>query len=131
MSAVECCAHGRTPFQLLPFKQVVTRLVASLKDRTQMHQWQATGPDVDMLQQRLVHRYDMPILPGYVGNLPRLGLGLSQIGTGSILAELLLVVLGALCHSRAADVVTDAAQRGRVRPMITAMLILSLRRNRK
>jgi hypothetical protein len=64
------------------------------------------------------------------GNLLRLGFGLSQIRTGSILAELLLVILGALCYPRAAGVVTTAAQRGRVRPMITAMLIFSLRRNR-
>src|SRR5215469_15664850 len=73
-------------------------------------------------------RYANPA--GNVGNLLRLGFGLSQIRTGSILAELLLVILGALCYPRAAGVVTAAAQRGRVRPMITAMLIFPLRRNR-
>ena len=71
----------------------------------------------------LVHRQDMPILPANVGNLPRLGLGLWQIRTGSILAELLLVALGALCYWQAASVVTAAAQRGRIRAMITAILI--------
>lgn len=71
----------------------------------------------------LVHRHDMPILPGNVGNLPRLGFGLWQIRTGSILVELLLVTLGALCYWRAAGVVTAAAQRGRTRAMITTALI--------
>jgi hypothetical protein len=72
----------------------------------------------------LVHRHDMPILPGNVGNLPRLGFGLWQIRTGSILAELLLVILGAFCYWRAAAVVTAAAQKGRTRATITAILIL-------
>ena len=71
----------------------------------------------------LVHRHDMPILPGNVGNLPRLGFGLWQIRTGSILVELLLVTLGALCYWRAAGVVTAASQRGRIRAMITTILI--------
>jgi len=35
----------------------------------------------------LVHRQDMPILPGNSGNLPRLGFGLWQIRTGSILVD--------------------------------------------
>lgn len=70
-----------------------------------------------------VHRHDMPILPGNAGNLPRLGLGLWQLRTASILAELLLVILGAFCYWHAADVVTAAAQRGRTRAMITAILI--------
>lgn len=71
----------------------------------------------------LVHRHDMSILPGNVGNLPRLGFGLWQIRTSSILVELLLVTLGALCYWRAAGVVTAAAQRGRTRAMITTVLI--------
>jgi len=71
----------------------------------------------------LVHRHDMPILAGNVGNLPRLGFGLWQIRTGSILVELLLVTLGAVCYWQAAGVVTAAAQRGRTRAMITTALI--------
>ena len=72
----------------------------------------------------LVHRHDMPILPGNAGDLPRLGFGLWQFRTLSILAELLLVILGALCYWRAAGIITTAAQRGRRRAMITAILIL-------
>lgn len=71
----------------------------------------------------LVHRHDMPILPGNVGNLPRLGFGLWQFKTGSILAELLLVILGAFCYWRAAGVVAAEAQRGHTRARITAILI--------
>jgi membrane-bound metal-dependent hydrolase YbcI (DUF457 family) len=71
----------------------------------------------------IVHRHDMPLLPGNYGNLPRLGFGLWQFRTASALAELLLVILGAWCYWQAASVVTAAAQRGRTRAMITAVLI--------
>jgi hypothetical protein len=72
----------------------------------------------------IVHRHDMPILPGNAGNLPRLGFGLWQYRTGSIVAELLLVLLGALFYWMAARTVTAEAHRGRSRAMITAVLIL-------
>jgi hypothetical protein len=71
----------------------------------------------------VVHRHDMPILPGNLGHLPRLGFGLWQFRTASALVELLLVILGAWYYWRAASVVTAAAPRGRTRAMITAMLI--------
>jgi hypothetical protein len=71
----------------------------------------------------IVHRHDMPILPGNAGNLPRLGFGLWQFKTGSMAAELLLVILGALCYWRAARTVTSTAGRGHARAVITAMLI--------
>jgi membrane-bound metal-dependent hydrolase YbcI (DUF457 family) len=53
----------------------------------------------------VVHRHDMPILPGNFGNLPK------------------LVILGAWFYWRAASVVAAAAQRGRTRAMITSVLI--------
>lgn len=71
-----------------------------------------------------VHRQDMPILPGNAGNLPRLGFGLWQFRTGSIAAELLLVILGAWCYWRAAKTVTASAHEGHMRAVITAILIL-------
>ena len=71
----------------------------------------------------VVHRHDMPILPGNLGNLPRLGFGLWQFRTASAVTELLLVILGAWCYWRAASVVAAAAQRGRTRAMITSALI--------
>ena len=71
-----------------------------------------------------VHRRDMPLLPGNLGQLPRLGFGLWQFKTVSVLVELLLVILGAWCYWRAASDVTTSAQRGRSRAMISAALIL-------
>jgi hypothetical protein len=65
----------------------------------------------------LVHRMDMPILPGNFGNLPRLGLGLWQFPLVAAGLELLLVVAGAGLYWRA---LPDRAMRGQV----TAGLIL-------
>ncbi|HEY0251869.1 MAG TPA: hypothetical protein VGC41_10100 [Kofleriaceae bacterium] len=50
----------------------------------------------------LMHRQDMPILPGNAGNLPRLGFGLWRSHAASAVAELVLVVLGTLLYARAA-----------------------------
>lgn len=50
----------------------------------------------------VVHRGDLPILPGAAGNLPRLGLGLWQYPWGSIAVELALVVVGSALYWRAA-----------------------------
>ena len=71
----------------------------------------------------LVHRHDMPILPANLGNLPRLGFGLWQVRTGSILAELLLVTLGAFCYWRAARTAALTGNKGHSRAVIAAMLI--------
>jgi hypothetical protein len=72
----------------------------------------------------VVHRRDMPLLPGNLGDLPRLGFGLWQFKTASVLTELLLVILGAWCYWGAASRVTAIAGRGRSRAMIAAVLIL-------
>jgi membrane-bound metal-dependent hydrolase YbcI (DUF457 family) len=72
----------------------------------------------------ITHRHDMPILPGNLGHLPRLGFGLWQVRTASIIAELFLVVVGAWLYWQAADAVTLAAHKGRGRAMLTAILIL-------
>ncbi len=50
----------------------------------------------------LVHRGDLPILPGDAGGLPRLGFGLWQFPWLSALLELALVIAGALLYWRAA-----------------------------
>jgi membrane-bound metal-dependent hydrolase YbcI (DUF457 family) len=71
----------------------------------------------------IVHRHDMPILPSNLGNLPRLGFGLWQFRTGSVLVELILVLLGAWCYWRAADAVTTAKHKGRNRAITVAVLI--------
>jgi hypothetical protein len=49
-----------------------------------------------------MHRADMPILPGGVGDLPRLGFGLWRLPVASAVLELALVVVGALLYARAA-----------------------------
>lgn len=43
----------------------------------------------------LVHRPDLPILPGNLGNLPLLGLGLWEYPRASMALELLLILVGA------------------------------------
>lgn len=51
----------------------------------------------------VVHRADMPILPGNAGNLPRLGLGLWRAPAASAAVELALVALGTYLYWRAAS----------------------------
>lgn len=46
----------------------------------------------------LVHRMDMPILPGNLGNLPLLGLGLWAFTPISIAMELALIVVGGFLY---------------------------------
>ncbi len=61
----------------------------------------------------IVHRPDVPILPGNVGNLPRFGFGLWTLPKVSAVLELLLVVIGSLMYWRAAKQVSvDAGQSG-------------------
>src|SRR5215472_11801531 len=51
----------------------------------------------------IVHRADLPILPGNIGDLPRLGLGLWRYPLVSFTIELALVLAGALLYWRAAN----------------------------
>jgi membrane-bound metal-dependent hydrolase YbcI (DUF457 family) len=71
----------------------------------------------------IVHRADMPILPGNVGGLPRLGFGLWRIPQVSLLVELALVSIGAWLYWRAASRVADEQQRGKRAATISAVLI--------
>jgi hypothetical protein len=50
----------------------------------------------------IVHRADLPLLPGNAGGLPRLGFGLWQVPAASIVVELLIVAAGAYLYWRAA-----------------------------
>lgn len=50
----------------------------------------------------IVHRADMPMLPGNAGDLPRMGFGLWRMAPASIAVELALVLAGAWLYSRAA-----------------------------
>ncbi len=83
----------------------------------------------------LVHHGDLPILPGNLGNLPRLGLGLWSFPAVSILMELALVLAGASLYYQtaarhAAGREQRAAQAGaaprsyRRQALLTATLLL-------
>ena len=63
----------------------------------------------------LVHRADMPILPGNLGDLPRLGFGLWQIPLAAAATELALVAIGAVLYGRAAARRAGPAAGGRSR----------------
>jgi hypothetical protein len=71
----------------------------------------------------IVHRHDMPLLPGNLGHFPQFGFGLWRFKTASILAKLLLVVGDAWCYWLAADVVTVTVHRGHARAIASAVLI--------
>ena len=73
----------------------------------------------------IVHRGDMPILPGNIGNLPKLGFGLWRFPTAAITSELVLVVAGAFFYWQAArSVVRAAGGTGRLRADVAAGLVL-------
>jgi hypothetical protein len=60
----------------------------------------------------IVHRADMPILPGNAGNWPRVGFGLWRWHAAAIAAELVLVVLGGVLYWLAALDVVESEGRG-------------------
>ena len=70
-----------------------------------------------------VHRADMPILPGNIGGLPRLGLGLWRHPLLSFSIELALVLVGAWLYWRAARRVAKTEGRGERAAEISAALI--------
>jgi hypothetical protein len=72
----------------------------------------------------IVHRADMPLLPGDIGLFPRFGFGLWQVPQATIALEALLVVAGAWLYYRAARSVSKAAGRGIARADIASLLIL-------
>jgi hypothetical protein len=70
-----------------------------------------------------VHRADLPILPGNIGNLPTFGFGLWRYPSISAVIELALVLGGAWLYWRAAHRVVAAAGRGTRAAAISASLI--------
>lgn len=71
----------------------------------------------------IVHRPDMPVLPGNVGSLPRLGFGLWTEPKIAAVIELALVVTGALMYWRAAKQVSLAPGRSGTLPAVSAGLV--------
>ena len=73
----------------------------------------------------VVHRADMPVLPGNFGNLPRLGFGLWSHPPAAACVELVLVVAGAIMYWRAAmDVSAKAGRNGRLASLSAAMIAI-------
>jgi hypothetical protein len=59
----------------------------------------------------VVHRADMAILPGDIGGLPRLGLGLWKVPAAAALLELAIIAVGSYLYWRAAVTAAGAAGR--------------------
>jgi membrane-bound metal-dependent hydrolase YbcI (DUF457 family) len=78
----------------------------------------------------LVHRPDLPILPGNLGNLPLLGFGLWQYPAISAILELALVIGGTWFYYRAAMQAAEASanpeQRGRAMTSTVGVAVLLL-----
>jgi membrane-bound metal-dependent hydrolase YbcI (DUF457 family) len=72
----------------------------------------------------IVHRADMPILPGNAGNLPLLGFGLWGTPVASILLEAVLFVLGVFLYWRSARSI-QPRPGSRVRPSFVAGALLA------
>lgn len=74
----------------------------------------------------VVHRADMPILPGNLGDLPRLGLGLWRVPAASAAVELALVVIGGVLYWRAArETLREAGDRRTRRAALLGALVLA------
>src|SRR5215208_2857339 len=71
----------------------------------------------------IVHRDDMPILPGNAGGLPRVGFGLWRVPAASMAVELALVIAGSLLYLRAARQVVGMASADERRARLLAALI--------
>jgi hypothetical protein len=82
----------------------------------------------------IVHRPDLPILPGNLGNLPLLGFGLWNYPAASAIVELALVLAGAYLYYRSATQLpappgADAGEHRRRALMasgVTTLLLLTL-----
>jgi hypothetical protein len=77
----------------------------------------------------IVHRPDLPILPGDGGGLPDFGFGLWRNPTAAAIVELLIVVIGSLLYWRAARATAataGGAQSGRANLAGALVLIFGL-----
>jgi hypothetical protein len=72
----------------------------------------------------IVHRADIPVLPGNFGDLPRLGFGLWRSPLLSAGLEAILIVVGAALYAAAARAVSIEAGRGRRLATVTPILVV-------
>jgi uncharacterized membrane protein SirB2 len=71
-----------------------------------------------------VHRADLPILPGNLGDLPLLGFGLWRVPVASILLEALLLVGGVFLYWRAANRTSRTSSVSNVTPAVVSVVLL-------
>ena len=71
----------------------------------------------------IVHRQDMPVLPGNAAPLPKLGFGLWQLPWAAVSAEFALVSAGAWFYWRAARSVSLAAGMPQRRAGVVSLMI--------
>ncbi len=81
----------------------------------------------------IVHRPDLPILPGNAGHLPLLGFGLWNVPAASATLELAIAVAGTWLYSRSAKRAvaaqarrTGTAPSAHLAPLVTGVLVLLL-----
>jgi len=76
----------------------------------------------------IVHRPDLPILPGNLGSLPLLGFGLWEFPRASASLELTLILIGASLYSYSALKLAWNSQRRRAwtASLVTAVLFIGL-----
>ena len=74
----------------------------------------------------VVHRADMPLLPGNIGNLPRLGFGLWRMQPVVIGLESALVIAGAWFYWRAARRVAAGRREGKAQLASVLILVCGL-----
>lgn len=75
----------------------------------------------------VVHRADMPILPGNAGDLPRLGLGLWEVPEAAVVLEALLVLIGTYLYYKAATSRARHASQGseNLARLVSALILLA------
>lgn len=77
----------------------------------------------------IVHRPDLPILPGNIGDFPLLGFGLWNIIPASIFLELLLISIGAFYYTKTTLSISNSDSKKKkivLSIAVTAFLFLSL-----
>ena len=74
----------------------------------------------------IVHRQDMPILPGNIGGLPLLGLGLWNTPWVSLALEIVLGVVGLVVYFRWASQKSSHDARWYLGPVVTAVIFVAV-----
>ena len=73
----------------------------------------------------VVHRPDLPILPGNVGGLPVLGFGLWRYPNAAMIVELVIVLGGSWLYWRAARTVAAGTAQSRRADLAAGLLLVS------